>query len=81
MAHHLARRLATEFAGAVTRKHLADHAATDTMMTSQVRRAMEEQGLVRRLPHPRDRLLRRLAVAQSGTAEPVTADAPEPERP
>ena len=58
--------LATD--GPVTQKHLADHAATDPMMTSQVLRALEAQGLVRRLPHPSDRRARALAVTPDGEA-------------
>jgi DNA-binding MarR family transcriptional regulator len=38
----------------VTQKDLADHAATDPMMTSQVLRTLEAKGLVRREPHPLD---------------------------
>lgn len=40
--------------GPVTQKHLATHAATDAMMTSQVLRALERRGLIRRQPHPGD---------------------------
>jgi DNA-binding MarR family transcriptional regulator len=39
----------------VTQRRLADHAATDPMMTSQVLRALESRGLVKRRPHPDDR--------------------------
>lgn len=52
--------------GPVTQRQLADHAATDPMMTSQVLRALEERGLLRRLPHPSDRRARALAVTSSG---------------
>lgn len=38
----------------VTQRRLADHAATDPMMTSQVLRALERAGLVDRTPHPGD---------------------------
>ena len=38
----------------ITQRQLADHAATDPMMTSQVLRALERRGLVRREPHPVD---------------------------
>lgn len=38
----------------VTQRELADHAATDPMMTSQVVRALEAKGLVERSPHPSD---------------------------
>lgn len=52
--------------GPVTQKRLADHAACDAMMTSQVLRALEEQGLVRREPHPTDRRARALVVTDAG---------------
>ncbi|GAA1976919.1 MarR family winged helix-turn-helix transcriptional regulator [Catenulispora subtropica] len=52
--------------GPVTQKALADHAATDPMMTSQVLRALEERGLVERRPHPQDRRARALAVTPAG---------------
>lgn len=52
--------------GAVTQKQLADHAATDAMMTSQVLRVLEERGLVRREPHPDDKRARSLAVTDEG---------------
>ena len=40
--------------GAVTQRMLADHAATDPMMTSQVLRVLETRGLIERAPHPAD---------------------------
>jgi DNA-binding MarR family transcriptional regulator len=52
--------------GTVTQKNLADHAATDIMMTSQVLRALEERGLVRREPHPLDKRARSLTVTGKG---------------
>ncbi|HEV2635394.1 MAG TPA: MarR family transcriptional regulator [Actinocrinis sp.] len=52
--------------GPVTQKALADHAATDPMMTSQVLRALEAQGLVERRPHPQDGRARALAVTAEG---------------
>jgi DNA-binding MarR family transcriptional regulator len=52
--------------GPVTQKQLADHAATDAMMTSQVLRVLEDRGLVRREPHPGDRRARALAVTEEG---------------
>jgi DNA-binding MarR family transcriptional regulator len=52
--------------GPVTQKALADHAATDPMMTSQVLRALEGQGLVERHAHPHDRRARALAVTAEG---------------
>ena len=53
-------------AGPVSQRQLADHAATDPMMTSQVLRALAERRLVQRLPHPGDRRARALAVTSSG---------------
>jgi DNA-binding MarR family transcriptional regulator len=50
----------------VTQRRLADHAATDEMMTSQVIRALEHSGLVRREVHPGDRRARALAVTEIG---------------
>jgi DNA-binding MarR family transcriptional regulator len=38
----------------VTQRRLADHAATDPMMTSQVLRVLERRGLVERASHPDD---------------------------
>jgi DNA-binding MarR family transcriptional regulator len=38
----------------VTQRQLADHAATDPMMTSQVLRVLERRGLVARASHPDD---------------------------
>ncbi|RAG82219.1 MarR family transcriptional regulator [Streptacidiphilus pinicola] len=55
-------------AGPVTQKALADRAATDPMMTSQVLRALEGQGLVARLPHPHDKRARALEVTVEGRA-------------
>ncbi len=52
----------------VTQKQLADHAATDEMMTSQVVRTLQEAGLVSREPHPSDRRARALAVTPEGRA-------------
>jgi DNA-binding MarR family transcriptional regulator len=50
----------------VTQKQLADHAAADAMMTSQVLRTLEERDLVRRGPHPSDRRARALAATEAG---------------
>lgn len=52
--------------GPVIQRQLAEHAATDPMMTSQVLRTLEERGLIERLPHPGDRRARALAVTSSG---------------
>lgn len=54
--------------GPVSQRQLADHAATDPMMTSQVLRALEQRGLVERLPHPSDGRARALAVTSHGRA-------------
>lgn len=50
----------------VTQRHLAAHAGTDPMMTSQVLRALEGKGLVERHPHPRDARARALQVTPAG---------------
>jgi DNA-binding MarR family transcriptional regulator len=52
--------------GPVTQKQLADHTVSDAMMTSQVLRALEDRGLVRRRPHPQDRRARALTVTDEG---------------
>jgi DNA-binding MarR family transcriptional regulator len=52
----------------VTQRELADHAATDPMMTSQVLRALATEGLVVRSPHPRDGRARALTVTRKGRA-------------
>jgi DNA-binding MarR family transcriptional regulator len=50
----------------VTQRALADHAATDPMMTSQVLRTLESRGLLRREPHPHDGRAQALSVSASG---------------
>src|SRR5690349_5182769 len=55
-----------EASGAVTQRALADMAATDPMMTSQVLRTLESRGLVHRPPHPTDRRARAVAVTEAG---------------
>lgn len=52
--------------GPITQKQLADHTATDPMMTSQVLRTLEAGGLVERLPHPTDKRARALQVTPAG---------------
>ncbi|MBK0421092.1 MarR family transcriptional regulator [Leucobacter sp. CSA2] len=52
----------------LTQRELADRAATDPMMTSQVLRALEAKGLVDRRPHPSDGR----AIALSATPQGVT---------
>jgi DNA-binding MarR family transcriptional regulator len=54
--------------GPVTQKALADHAALDPMMTSQVLRALESAGLVTRENHPTDHRAKALAVTGEGRA-------------
>lgn len=50
----------------VTQRALADHAATDPMMTSQVLRTLESKGLVERRDHPEDRRAKALAPTKAG---------------
>jgi len=50
----------------VTQKQLADHAAADAMMTSQVLRTLEERALVRRGTHPSDRRAKALEATEAG---------------
>lgn len=52
--------------GPVTQRQLADLAATDPMMTSQVLRNLERRGLVKRAPDPSDGRARALTVTPSG---------------
>ena len=54
--------------GPVTQRQLADHAATDPMMTSQVLRALARRGLVDRAPHPIDGRARALTATRAGRA-------------
>jgi DNA-binding MarR family transcriptional regulator len=54
--------------GPVTQRQLADHAATDPMMTSQVLRALEGRDLIERLPHPSDGRARALTATSGGRA-------------
>jgi DNA-binding MarR family transcriptional regulator len=51
-----------------TQRQLAEFAATDPMMTSQVLRTLERRGLVVRSAHPTDSRARQLAVTQEGAA-------------
>jgi DNA-binding MarR family transcriptional regulator len=55
-----------ESSGPVTQKMLADMAATDPMMTSQVLRTLEVRELVHRPAHPTDRRARAVAVTPAG---------------
>lgn len=52
----------------VTQRRLAEHAATDPMMTSQVLRTLEARGLVTRLPHPHDARARAVTTTPEGAA-------------
>ena len=54
--------------GPITQKELAHHAATDPMMTSQVVRALETKGLVRRDSDPHDGRARALSATPDGVA-------------
>lgn len=52
--------------GAVTQRALADHAATDQMMTSQVLRTLEGKGLVERHDNPADRRAKAVVPTEAG---------------
>lgn len=52
----------------VTQRDLAERAATDPMMTSQVLRVLEGKGLIVRLAHPTDGRARTLAITDAGIA-------------
>lgn len=52
--------------GLVMQRDLAEHAATDPMMTSQVLRALEQKGLVERAPHPTDRRAKAIRPTDDG---------------
>lgn len=52
----------------VTQRDLADHAATDPMMTSQVLRVLEEKELLERGSHPHDRRAKALVPTAAGVA-------------
>jgi DNA-binding MarR family transcriptional regulator len=54
--------------GPVTQRQLADQAVTDPMMTSQVLRALEARGLVRRDAHPTDKRAWSLVATSTGRA-------------
>lgn len=58
----------------VTQRDLANHAHTDPMMSSQVLRALEAKGLVRRSPHPADARARALTVTPDGAALATAAN-------
>lgn len=52
--------------GSVSQRELADHAATDPMMTSQVVRALAHKSLVVRAPDPHDGRARALTITLAG---------------
>ncbi|WP_040781470.1 MarR family winged helix-turn-helix transcriptional regulator [Nocardia pneumoniae] len=52
----------------VRQRDLAEHAATDPMMTSQVLRALAEKRLIERRDHPSDRRAKALVVTAAGVA-------------
>ncbi|MHB8189350.1 MAG: MarR family winged helix-turn-helix transcriptional regulator [Ferrimicrobium sp.] len=52
--------------GMVNQRDLANHAAIDPMMTSQVIRTLEARGFVKRTEDPSDKRARLLAVTKSG---------------
>jgi MarR family transcriptional regulator, organic hydroperoxide resistance regulator len=52
----------------VSQRALADQAATDPMMTSQVVRALESRSLLTREPHPDDRRAFALRITDDGVA-------------
>ncbi|MEU2030530.1 MarR family winged helix-turn-helix transcriptional regulator [Nocardia amamiensis] len=60
--------LAAGGADPVRQRDLAEHAATDPMMTSQVLRALAEKGLIERRDHPVDRRAKALVVTEAGAA-------------
>jgi DNA-binding MarR family transcriptional regulator len=49
-----------------SQRRIADHAATDPMMTSQVLRALEAKGLVLRAADPRDSRARHVGLTDAG---------------
>lgn len=58
--------LAARTEESVMQRDLADHAATDPMMTSQVLRALEQKGLIERRDHPHDRRAKALVPTETG---------------
>ena len=64
----LASLLLIQTDGPVTQRHLSEHAATDPMMTSQVLRALETRGLVKRSAFPGDNRAWSLRVSTKGGA-------------
>lgn len=58
---------------APTQRQLADHAATDAMMTSQVLRALEAKALITRTRDPKDTRAKRVQLTQAGQARVAAA--------
>lgn len=54
-------------------RHIAEHANTDPMMTSQVLRALTKKGLLRRSPDPGDARAMRITVTSEGADLAVRA--------
>ncbi|WP_458690232.1 MarR family winged helix-turn-helix transcriptional regulator [Nocardia tengchongensis] len=52
----------------VTQRDVADQAATDPMMTSQVLRTLEQKGLLERHDHPTDKRAKSLLPTEAGAA-------------
>lgn len=52
----------------VRQRDLADYAATDPMMTSQVLRALAQKKLIERRDHPTDRRAKALVATEAGVA-------------
>lgn len=58
--------LASQHPSPLTQRDLAEHAATDAMMTSQVVRALATKHLVVREPHPSDRRAMLVSLTRAG---------------
>jgi MarR family transcriptional regulator, organic hydroperoxide resistance regulator len=59
--------------GPPSQRELAEHAGTDAMMTSQVLRALEAEGLIERHADPADARVKRLTVTPAGRAAAAQA--------
>jgi DNA-binding MarR family transcriptional regulator len=59
--------------GPPSQREVAEHAGTDAMMTSQVLRSLEADGLVVRHPDPSDARVKRLTVTPEGRAAAAQA--------
>ena len=59
--------------GPPSQRELADHAGTDAMMTSQVLRSLEADGLVERRPDPHDARVKRLRTTEAGRTVAASA--------